>query len=201
MRRAGMTLMELVVALTITVMILAAGYAAFGTAIDRRQVATAILEKDLAAASVRSSIESWLAGIRLPGGSSQPVFNGADGTFGDEADDEITFLTSAPTPLGDGLALVSLYVDRDSTTVERGLVAEVSAWMGSARTRIELIPDAVGLDVRYRSRLLGGRDWHPSWISSSILPMGVELRIRGSGSAPLHPLLTYPIRVPIQGGR
>ena len=67
------------------------------------------------------------------------------------------------------------------------LVADVSAWLGARRTRVELVPDAVGLEIRYRSRLLGGREWHPSWISSSVLPMGVELEVIGPDTASVHP--------------
>ena len=201
MRRAGVTLIELVVALTITLAVFTVGYGAFGLAIDRREAAVAALDRDLRAASVRSSLQSWLTGIRLTAESSRPVFNGADGVYQGLPDDELIFLTSAPTPLGDGLALVRLFVDRDHDSAETGLVAEVGAWLGTARVRVTLVPDAVGLDVHYRSRLLSGRPWHPSWISSTVVPAGLELRIVGAADAPLHPVLAYPIRIPIDGGR
>lgn len=201
MRRAGVTLIELVVALTITLTVFTAGYGALGVVIDGRERAVAALDQDLRAASVRTSLQAWLSGVRLTAESSRPVFNGADGVHQGLPDDEVVFLTSAPTPLGGGLAVVRLYVDRDPGTPETGLVADIGAWLGTARARVSLVPDAVGLDVQYRSHLLSGRPWHPSWISSSVVPAGLELRVVGGEEAPLHPLLAYPIRVPIEGGR
>lgn len=201
MKRAGVTLIELVVALTITAAVFTVGYGALALAMDRREAAVAALDRDLRAASVRSSLQAWLTDVRLTAESSRPVFNGADGIHQDLPDDELVFLTSAPTPLGAGLTLVRLFIDRDPDTPETGLVADLGAWLGTARARVALVPEAVGLDVHYRSRLLGGRPWHPSWISSSVVPAGLEVRIVGAGDAPLHPLLAYPLRAPIEGGR
>jgi hypothetical protein len=62
-----------------------------------------------------------------------------------------------------------------------------------------LVPEATGLEVRYRSALLSGREWHPSWISSSVMPAGVELAVHGG--ADLHALLRTPVRVALVGGR
>lgn len=201
MRRAGVTLIELVVALTLAAAVFTAGYGAVTVVLDRRDAASETLAEDLAAAAVRSTLLEWLSAISLPPGSTHPVFNGMDGIHEGRADDELTFLTSAATPLGDGVATVRLHIDRNDRTTDTGLVAEISRWLGTARMRVVLVPDADGLDVRYRSRLLTGREWHPSWISSSVVPAGVELRILGPDSAAIHPLLTLPIRMSIRGGR
>ena len=202
MSRAGLTLIELVVGITVASAVLTAGYAGVTTALDRREQAVAVLDEDLAAASVRASLRSWLRGAQTVPEVSGPLFSGVDAEHENLADDQLAFLTSAETPLGTGRATVRLFIERDPDTAVQGLVAEFVTWLGTERTRIELIPEARELDVRYRSRLLSGRDWLPSWISSTVMPEGVEVRVRGAPEAPaLHPLLAYPVRVALKGGR
>jgi prepilin-type N-terminal cleavage/methylation domain-containing protein len=201
MNRAGVTLIELIVSLTITATLFAVGYSAFGTALDRREAALRSLETETRAASIRASLQGWLQGARVPPQTSRPVFSGADGFHENAQDDELVFLTSAPTPLGRGFATVRLWVDRDPDTPEIGLVAEITRWLGTDRIRMELAPEVEGLDVRYRSRVLRGREWHLNWISSSVMPQGLELSLTGSDEDPLHPLLAYPLRAAFHGGR
>jgi len=201
MKRAGVTLIELVVGLTIASVALGAAYAGLATALDQRESATDAVAADLEAVAIREAIRTWLEGARVPGESSTPLFSGADATYEGLDDDRLSFVTSASTPLGSGLTNVALYIDRDPDTPEDGLVAALSQWMGSASQRIGLIPGATSLEVRFRSDVLTGRRWHPSWISTSVMPAGVELTIAGAGSGALHPILGYPIRVALVGGR
>lgn len=202
MRSAGLTLIELVVALSIASAVLAAGYAVLATAIDRREAALEALEADLRAGSARASLRAWLDGARAAPGRSAPLFSGVDGIHENLPDDQLSFLTATPTALDTGSTLVRLFIDRNPATSEGGLVAEMSAWLGTRRARVELVPGAIGLDVRYRSGLVGGGEWLPSWISSSVLPAGLELQIIGPvGAQGLHPLLAYPVRVSLHGGR
>lgn len=201
MNRRGVTLIELVVGLTIAAAVLTAAYAALATALDRREAAVEAVNADLVAVAVRQSLRAWLESARVPGESSTPLFSGADGIHEDLADDHLSFVTSGSTPLGAGMTSVVLYVDRDPETAEQGLVASFSEWLGTRRSRLELVPDAVALEVRYRSDLLSGRPWHPSWISSTLMPAGVELHVIGEGDEALHPALQYPIRVALPEGR
>lgn len=201
MRRNGVTLIELVVALTIGSVLLAAAYAGMGTALDRREAALATVEDDLEAAATRASLRAWLEGARVVSESSVRAFSGIDGVYEGFDDDRISFLTSSMTPLGSGWTRVTLYVDRDPETVQRGLVADLTAWLGTKRTRVELAPDATGLEVRYRSDVLSGRPWHPSWISSTVMPAGIELRIEGPTEGELHSLLELTLTVAFEGGR
>lgn len=201
MNRRGVTLIELVVGLTIAAMVLSAAYAGLATALDRREIATAAVRADLAATAVRATLRSWLESARVPAESSEPLFSGGDGSHEGLADDRLSFITSASTPLGSALTSVVLYVDRDPETPERGLVAVLVDWLGTRRSRVELVPDVSAFDVRYRSALLTGRPWHPSWISTTLMPAGVEIAMSGDAARPPHPILLYPLRVALPGGR
>lgn len=192
--RSGMTVMELVAGITITGLALAAGYSAFTSVVDHRQraeQATVAVARD---AAIRHSLISWLAGARLPAEESGPAFTGFDGMHGTMADAELGFLTTAATPLGSGHTIVRLYIDRDEDTPERGLVAELTEWRGAASQRIEIEPRVAGLEIRYLSSQ-EARQWLPSWISSSVLPAGVELSLHAGEFDTLPPLLRLPILV------
>jgi len=207
-----MTLLELVVALTITGLMLASGYGAFATLADRRAVAAERADEVARAAALRRTLAAWLAGARLTIEEDEIAFRGLDGVRRSDGrsvaaagaempDDDLTFLTTAPTPLGDGETIARLYVDRSDDTPERGLVAELMEWRGLRRTRVELDPRVAGLDARYLSGVLGARQWLPSWVSTTVLPAGVELRVVGAiGADSLAPLLSLPITVPFGSG-
>lgn len=199
-RRAGMTLLELMVGLTITGMVISAGYALLASITDNRARAEAVTDGVLAAATRRQALISWLASARVDATSDRTSFRGLDGVAEDIPDDQLTFLTTAPTPLGAGETLVTLGIDRDSLTPERGLVASLTRWRGQDSLRVELEPNAAALDARYLSRLLGADDWLPSWISSTVLPLGVELTLTAASGDTLPPLLALPVRVPLGMG-
>jgi len=199
-RRPGMTLIEIVVALTIAAAVVAAGVAAFASITDQRRRAEEVTAEVMRAAAIRETLRAWLAGASLLPGEGGPPFRGIDGIRGDSPDDVLVFLTSARTPLGPGPVLVQLAIDHDDETRERGLVADIVEWRGTARTRVEIEPDAAGLDLRYLSSLRGEPQWLPSWISNTLLPAGIELRIVPADGKEIHPLLARPLLVPVQGG-
>lgn len=192
--RSGMTILELLVGLVVMGAALGAGYGAFVGVADQRERAVEAMDTASREALVRRTLVEWLRGVRLSSEEGAAPFAGIDGIHADRPDDEIAFLTTAPTLAGVGDGFVRLFIDRDEETAERGLVAEVGEWRGARIERIELVPEAVALDVRY---LFGfrNRTWLPSWISSSVLPLGVELRLDGVPDAPLPRLLRHPILV------
>src|SRR4051812_6693832 len=104
--RRGMTLLELTVAMTVTGAALGVGYAGFGMLVDRRMAAANSASEVARATAVRRSLQSWLASARLTIEEDDVVFRAVDGIWrgpnGDLADDDLTFFTSAATPLGDG---------------------------------------------------------------------------------------------------
>ena len=196
-----MTLLELIVGLTVTGLALTAGFGALGTVGDRRARLEASMNAVARAATLRADIAAWLGDARLVADEGGPNFRGLDGSRNRIPDDDLTFLTTAPTPLGTGETIVRLYVDRDSTTAERGLTAVFGEWRGLGLARLELDTSVAGLDVRYLSGVLGRRAWLPSWISSTLLPAGVELRLIPGPADTLAPLLRLPILVPFRNGQ
>jgi hypothetical protein len=201
MTARGMTLLELVVGLTVTGLTVLAGLAIVATVSDRQAAAVASMTAIARAATQRDAIVAWLSGARLGAGEGAPEFRGLDGIDGRTPQDEVTFLTTAATPLGTGEAIVRLYADRDSTTLERGLVAAFTDWRGS-RVRIQQIDTAViGMNLRFLTGLLGDRQWTPSWISSTVLPAAIEIDLIAAPGDSLNALLRLPILVAIRGGR
>jgi len=192
---AGFTLIELIVSLTITGAVLSAGFAAFRTVLDRRDVAAAMLDEIARAAGERELLRSWIEAARLPH-QGEPAFAGLDALSGKLPDDNLTLLTAATAELDGVEAIVRLGVDRDERTPERGLVARLTSWPAGERRTVEIDRRVTGLELRYCSLPLGDRGWLPSWVSSTILPSGVELRLIGDS---LPPLLRLPLLVPVGG--
>ena len=89
---------------------------------------------------------------------------------------------------------------RDEKTPERGLVAEVGPARESKRERVELVPGASALQVTYLSALSRDPVWLPSWISTTVLPRAVELRVGGAPDS-IPPLLRLPILVTLAEAR
>lgn len=198
-RTAGFTLLELVIGLTITGMIVTAGYNALATVLDRREQAERILDTAIQAANERRAIRGWLAGARLTIEEGGPAFTGLDGVFEDQPDDVLTFLTGAETPVDGADVLVRLAVDRNPETPSAGLVAEFGEWRGGGGNRaVEIDRRITGLDIRYYSIPLGDHGWLPSWISRTILPSAIEVTLRGDS---LPPLLRMPMLVPVGNTR
>ena len=112
----------------------------------------------------------------------------------------ITFRTSAPTPLGTPETIVTLQIDHDDATPERGLVAVLSEPHGARHATIELEPRAVALDARYLSGVSGSAHWTTSWISTSVLPRGIELTLHAQRGDSLPALLALPFVVTFVSG-
>jgi len=201
MNARGMTLLELVVAVTITGLALSAGFGVLAALGDRRDHLDATMDAVAHAATLRAELASWIGGAHLLAEEGGPNFRGLDGVYSRLPDDELTFLTTAPTPLGTGETIVRLYIDRDSVTPERGLTAAFAEWRGRGWTHLELEPRVAALDARYLSGVLGEPAWLSSWISTTLLPAGVELRLSALPRDTLPVLLRLPIHVPFRSGQ
>lgn len=198
MSRPGTTLLELIVGLVLMSAALAAGYSAFNGVADQRERAVFAMNATAREALVRRTIGDWLRGARVTVDDDGPPFVGTDGIREGRSDDEVAFLTTAPTLAGITEGYVRLFIDRDPETPERGLVAELSEWRGPRLERIELVPEATALDVRYLSGP-PNRFWVPSWISSSAVPVGVEIILAAAPDDPLPRLLRRPILAAVRG--
>jgi prepilin-type N-terminal cleavage/methylation domain-containing protein len=192
---AGFTLVELIVSITITGAVLSAGFAGFGAILDRRNAAAQVLDQVNRSAGERELLRSWIEAARVPH-QGEPAFAGLDALYGKVPDDGLTFLTSAATELDGVATVVRLEVDRNERTAERGLVAHLTSWPAGERRTLEIDARVSGLELRYYSVPLGNRGWLPSWVSSTILPSGVEIRLLGDS---LPPLLRLPLLVPVGG--
>jgi prepilin-type N-terminal cleavage/methylation domain-containing protein len=201
---SGMTLIEVVVGLTITGMVMGVAYAAFASILDHRERAADVHREIARAAAVRAALADWISGSRLTEEDGIEM-RGLDSDHEGNRDAELSFLTTAVTPLEGGQTLVRLYIDRDERTPERGLTAELAEWRGTESKRIEIEPLATGLSLRYLSSASGDVVWYPSWISSSVLPLAVELTLSSdadqNAAAGLAPLVRLPILVPLRAGR
>ncbi len=220
----GLTLMELIVALTITGLALTVGYAGVSSVADARsridRTATKVAEEH----GIRRSLAAWIGGARAlvdddgprvrresadqdsdvsgdaPSEFEAPQFRGLDGAYRNFDDDELWFLTTATTPLGRGEFVVRLFVDRDDKTAYRGLVASMAEWRGTRVTQVPVDSSVWGLDIHYHTSVLGQNQRLPSWVSSTILPAAVEVRLTGAAGDTLPPLLALPLLVTIRGG-
>lgn len=201
MTRHGLTLLELVVALALTGAAIAAGAGALGTLIDRQSAAAEQSHAAESVIAVRREVARWISGARVVPDRPDQSFRGIDGVAESGADDALTFLTSADTPLGTSETLVLLSIDRDSLTPERGLVARLSNASGQSARRLDLVPGAIELDLHYFTRTLAGGRWFPGWISTSALPSAVELRLAAAPGDSLAAILQLPIVVSFETGR
>ncbi|MCI0432568.1 MAG: prepilin-type N-terminal cleavage/methylation domain-containing protein [Gemmatimonadetes bacterium] len=196
MNRAGMTLVEVIVGLTVAAAALSMGYAALAALADHGARATQAAGASIAQAGMRQILVDWLAGVRLlPDGSSE--FRGIDGEVSGWGDAEVTFMTTAGTMPHARETVIRLFIDRDERTPERGLVAELHDWRRTQVTRVEIARGAHGMRMLFLSGLPGDDTWFPSWISTTVLPRGLALALESTTADSLPALLRRPIRVPI----
>lgn len=195
--RRGLTLVELLVALTLLGVASSAGYGAFALLVDRRDALVDESERRRHAAATRALLTEWIAHAQLDPLRPGTAFRGVDGTAENRAADELTFLTSAPTPLETSRALVTLRIDRAVTGPPR-LVADLREWNGARAMTLTLVDEVEGFDVEYAQP---GEAWLSSWISGSVLPRGVIVRLEFVGESVRAPLLELPLHVVIKSAR
>ena len=199
--RRGFTLLELIVALTITGVAVSAGYAVLAMLADRRDRITGETESLARAAAVRGSLLEWLGSARVDPMRLTASFQGVDRERDGVPDDELTFLTAAATPLGAARTLVRIAVARDSSDRPTGLLAEFRDWDGTRVQRLLLDSTVAAMDLRFNTRLIAGDQAPSSWSSGSLLPASVEVRLTARDGRALPPLLTLPLFAAIEGGR
>ena len=133
--------------------------------------------------------------------SASTSLAGLHGTRSNLANDELTFLTTAPTALGDGESIVHLYIARDAAGASRGLAADLELWRSARRTTVLLDSTVASLELSYRSSVFTAPVWSSSWLSNTVLPSGVRLTMLAAKGDSLSPLLRIPIVVALEGGR
>ncbi len=196
-RRAGMTLVELIVALVIAGAAIASGYQAYATLSDHRSVAAARADSIGRAFALRATLANWLTNARLTTEEDEVVFRSVDRPSRLGRDDrptaDLVFLTSADSPVSSHGTVVHLFIARDSEGT--GLTAELSEWRGRRSARLQLEPSIDGMSVEFSSSLNGRSEWTSSWVSSTLLPPFARLTFWPRHSDSLAPLLRLPLVV------
>jgi hypothetical protein len=142
----------------------------------------------------------WLSGARARAVTGER-FEGMQADEGGRLVDQLLFPTSARTPLNASSTVVGLYLDDDPDTPERGLVAEMTGTsFGEAPRRMELVPEAGHMEIRYLNLVQGIPVWEETWEGRNQLPRLVEITLYAAPGEVLPPLLQFPIRAALGGG-
>lgn len=187
--RQGFTLIEVIVAIAIggLVTLTAAGTAA--SIVELTDHADAHLSDTLRSAAVRTQLREWLrASYASRDSTYDAAFTGIDGPR--NGTDALRFPLVDPTAIVRGRASIVLAIDADRGSSPT-LVAEIQPEFG-APTRVELIPGADFLEVRYLYFVSSEPRWFAGWSSEVERPAAVRLWIDGDN---LEPLARMPLTV------
>lgn len=199
-QRAGMTLIELVVALVVAGLALASGYQAYATISDRRLVAVTRSDEVTRAFNLRIMIANWLSNARLTVEEDEVVFRSIDDRK--QRDEppraDLVFLTSARTSVSNHGTIVHLFVAHDSGG-GRGLMADLAEWRGRRHVLRQLEPSVNGVSAEFVASIGNPAERTSSWVSSTILPASVRLRFSAAASDSLEPLLRIPLVISMEG--
>ena len=200
-KRDGFTLLELIVAASIFMFVVAAAYALFDG--SRRVAASAefkarlfqtartalrLIEDDLRGATAIPGSVYDAGLIAVDAGGSEEPLDGVELTavVSGRSRRNLEEFTDATVFRGADLARVSWGVEAPGKKSYRGLVRERSAVLAPPETRVrrdedveELSRDVVGLDLRWYD----GGEWRDEWDStqSSTFPKAVEITVRVRG--------------------
>ena len=211
-----MTLLEVIVALTVAGAALAAGAAVLGFLSDQQMRSGA--QAITSASGVRTTIRNWTSDARLYT-EGDAEFRGARRGVpstslmepsNDQENDELTFVTVSPTQVSPSGTQVHIHVLRSAdSSGSLGLVADLTPFRRpGVPIRVSLMPKAKGFRARYLGSAFGHGVWQPSWVSTSVLPAAVELRVLFDSAAHAEPtdvaaraLLAQPMMVVVAGRR
>ena len=211
-----MTLLEVIVALTVAGAALAAGAAVLGFLTD--QQARTGAQGITSASAVRSTMRLWTAEARLSTEGDAEFRGVPEGRASvtrlmpvhDDNDAELTFITVAPTDVAPSGTQVHFHIQKTAdATHARGLVAELTPWRRTGvPVIVSLAPNAVAFHARYLTSVFGRPLWQDSWISTSVLPAAVELRVVFDTTSTAEPndraaqaLLSLPMTIALAARR
>lgn len=181
---------------------LSAGFATLAFLSDREEPVDTVSAVALRGATTRSLLIGWLSEARLQAYRRGPVFQGFDAEERGASSDELNFPTRASTPLGVGTSIVRLFIDRDTQTPEKGLVAELTERASDEPRVVELVPEAGALEISYLMPIDGSTgEWTPAWVNTRRLPKAIRLALAATAPDTLPSLLRYPILVALETTR
>lgn len=179
-RGRGFTLVEVLAALVLGGMVAAAVVGGVRSLTTWASASRERAREANRAGARRAQIVDWLAAAAPPAGALDATLRFRNRTTPDgRADDELSWPTLAPGPFGSGRTRIRLFVDRDPTTAERGLVGELSDGGSPGVRRVELAAAVDALDARFLASGPAGGAWSGDWGSARQLPRAVELRLDG----------------------
>jgi prepilin-type N-terminal cleavage/methylation domain-containing protein len=198
--RSGFTLVELVVALTVSAVALTAGMLTLAAVQDRAVHAEELSHAVASGATQRAMLVEWLSSATVRAVTGEQ-FEGMQADEGGRIVDQLMFPTTARTPLHVSSTVIGLYIDLDPDTPERGLVAEMTGMNFREEVRrMELVPQAGAMEIRYLGLTQGVPIWEDTWEARNRLPRLVEITLHPAPGEVLPPLLQLPIRVALAGG-
>ena len=200
--RAGLTLLELLVALLVTAVAVSMGYAALAATADAHARSARDVDPMAAAAARREWLRATIASARIGAPGDGTAFEGTDAArrapgASAIADDALVLVGRNESGAD---VWVRLYLEHDPRAAMRGLVADVVPFPRQPGDRVLRIPvdsEVTAFDVAYLSPV-PPRRWLSAWNAPGILPAAVRLRLDG---ARVHPLLRVPLTVPLGGTR
>ena len=171
-----MTLLEVVVALAISGMAVAAAIAAFHAVLQIHEDGARFAAEIVRCESMRGALSSWIRGAVLHGGETDH-FRGLSKEIPDGEADELTLLTTADTPGGSGEVEFALRLVARDATHGAGLLAEFRTATSDRVETIMLDTTVRSLRISYLVARDSVNRWVPGWISGSALPRAVQIRI------------------------
>jgi type II secretory pathway pseudopilin PulG len=192
-----MTLLEVTVAMSIAGIAITIALAALNLVMDFRGRDAVRADAALRTAVLRRSLQQWIQNAALVVDDRTDHFRGIrqDGAYGHR--DELTFLTTAATPLGVQLSEVKLSIRPLSDQQRTGLFVDFKAHGDSASETILLDSLATGLRLDYLLDETRGTGWLRGWISATSLPRAVRLQLEATASVPGTSLMTQPLLIPL----
>lgn len=184
------------VTLVVGSMVIAAGVGAVGQLTHARS--TQEPDADVLAASVRRSVVHWIQTAQA--GADRPL-DAVDRLDGGVSDDMLSFVTASAEPWSAGEARVRLRVERDVRASEHGFIAEIEPRRGHGMRRIVLVPDAVGMDIRFMAADARASEWQASWSAPAELPRAVQLTLYFPGGAATAVLHHLPLTVVLEAAQ
>ena len=214
--RRAMTLLEVIVALTVAGAALAAGAAVLGFLVDQQGRTGA--QGIASASAVRTTMRLWTSEARLSTEGDAEFRGVPEGRSvvarlmpaHDDHDAELTFITVATTDVSPSGTQVHFHIQKtEDSTHTRGLVAELTPWRRiGVPVIVSLAPNAVAFHARYLPSLFGRPAWQDSWISTSVLPAAVEIRVMFDSTSHAEPndraaqaLLSLPMTIALAARR
>jgi hypothetical protein len=199
MNRAGMTLIEVTLALLLVSGALVTGYELY----DALQRTSTALDTSLSGlmeeSAARSLLSSWVRRPVLRSG--QAGFLGFDGRWDGAQDDRLELWVRGGTPAHQALTRVNLFVDRDDATPQEGLVASLTTPGAGRPVLIELAGSVGSLDIKYVPSSEGGSRALSSWQSQSVTPRAVIVELGPAPGRELPSLLARPWTIAVGDAR